>query len=121
MKRNAIRICVICACVLICGYGDEGRTAPEEGQERKVDDAVVTVYTRVETNWSAGAESTTLLWPPEANAITYTEIGTVCSNTYLRVQWREHDYATQIESVAIGYKTRAYTLEANRMYIEDHP
>jgi hypothetical protein len=110
MKKLSITICAafLVACSLLL--------ASPARPERKVDDAVVTVYTVVETNWMDNGATSTLMWPPEANTTTYNEMGTVSSNTYLRVQWRGHDHAVQIESVPFAFEVRSYTLETRRNY-----
>ena len=112
--RNTINGLIVIGAVLL--VASTALLASPIRQERKVNDAVVTVYTVVETNWTENGATSTLLWPPEANTTTYSEMGTVSSNTYLRVQWRGHDHAVQIESVPFAIETRSYTLETRRNY-----
>lgn len=81
-----------------------------------VTSAVVEVYTVVETNWVSSYASSTLMWPPEANATTYHESGTVASNTYLRTTWSNHTHAVQIESRPFAFLTRSYQDKVVREY-----
>ena len=80
-----------------------------------VTNAVVEVYTVVETNWVAYATST-LMWPPEANTTVHYEDGTVASNTYLRTTWSNHMHAVQIESRPFAFVTRSYQDKVVREY-----
>jgi len=73
-----------------------------------VTNAVVEVYTVVETNWVASFATSTLMWPPEANTTTHHESGTVASNTYLRTTWSNYTHAVQIESCPFAFLTRSY-------------
>ena len=81
-----------------------------------VTNAVVDVYTVVETNWVSSYATSTLLWPPEANATTHYESGTVASNTYLRTTWSNHTHAVQIESRPFAFLTRSYQDKMVREY-----
>ncbi len=81
-----------------------------------VTNAVVEVYTVVETNWVASYATSTLMWPPEANTTTHYESGTVASNTYLRTSWSNHAHAVQIESRPFAFLTRSYQDKVVREY-----
>ena len=81
-----------------------------------VTNAVVDVYTVVETNWVASFATSTLMWPPEANTTTHHESGTVASNTYLRTTWSNHTHAVQIESRPFAFLTRSYQDKVVREY-----
>jgi hypothetical protein len=81
-----------------------------------VTNAVVEVYTVVETNWAANGCSSTLLWPPEANTVTHYEMGTIASNTYLRTTWSNYTHAVRIESCPFAIISRSYQEKVVREY-----
>lgn len=82
-----------------------------------VTNAVVEVYTVVETNWFASFVTQTLLrYPPEANATTQEERGTIASNTYMRTMWSNHTHAVQIQSCPFALITRRYQDKVIREY-----
>ena len=81
-----------------------------------VTNAVVEVYTVVETNWVASFATSTLMWPSEVNTTTHHESGTVASNTYLRTTWSNYTYAVQIESRPFAFLTRSYQDKVVREY-----
>ena len=78
--------------------------------------AVVEVYTVVETNWVADFATSAQMWPSKANKTTHYESGTVASNTYLRTTWSNYTHAVQIESRPFALLTRSYQEKVVREY-----
>lgn len=70
---------------------------------------IATIVFTLTTNWTGQvSESTTCMWPPEANTTTYTETGVIYSNKVYRVNVEKKVVDVNIDSKQVGKVFRSY-------------